>query len=54
MKHGVGLLEILLYKQPVYHSHVLLKNIEICRMYDLDSVSANAIKVIVCELLFFL
>lgn len=45
VKHGVGLLEILLYKQPVYHSQVLLKNIEICRMYDLDSVSSNAMKV---------
>ncbi|CAI9289408.1 unnamed protein product [Lactuca saligna] len=46
MKHGVGLLEILLYKQPVYHSQVLLKNIEICRLYDLDSVSANAMKIV--------
>ncbi|PWA56885.1 hypothetical protein CTI12_AA411940 [Artemisia annua] len=45
MKHGVGLLEILLYKQPVYHTQVLLKNIEICRLYDLDSVSANAMKI---------
>lgn len=45
MKHGVGLLEILLYRQPVYHSQVLLKNIEICRLYDLDSVSANAMKI---------
>ncbi|XP_024986619.1 nuclear pore complex protein NUP85 [Cynara cardunculus var. scolymus] len=45
VKHGVGLLEILLYKQPVYHSQVLLKNIEICRLYDLDSVSANAMKI---------
>nr|XP_043613650.1 nuclear pore complex protein NUP85 [Erigeron canadensis] len=45
MKHGVGLLEILLYKQPVYHSQVLLKNIEICRMYDLDNVSSNAMKI---------
>ncbi|KAK9079454.1 hypothetical protein SSX86_001125 [Deinandra increscens subsp. villosa] len=44
-KHGVGLLEILLYKQPAYHSQVLLKNIEICRMYDLDSVSSNAMKI---------
>ncbi|KAL4592262.1 hypothetical protein LXL04_005250 [Taraxacum kok-saghyz] len=45
MKHGVGLLEILLYKQPVYHSQILLKNIEICRLYDLDSASANAMKI---------
>ncbi|KAF5773318.1 putative nucleoporin [Helianthus annuus] len=45
VKHGVGLLEILLYKQPAYHSQVLLKNIEICRMYDLDSVSSNAMKI---------
>lgn len=46
VKHGIGLLEILLYKQPAYHSQVLLKNIEICRMYDLDTVSSNAMKVI--------
>ncbi|KAI3687758.1 hypothetical protein L1987_81460 [Smallanthus sonchifolius] len=45
VKHGVGLLEILLYKQPAYHSQVLLKNIEICRMYDLDNVSSNAMKI---------
>ncbi|KAL8216880.1 hypothetical protein R6Q57_023717 [Mikania cordata] len=45
MKHGLGLLEILLYKQPAYHSQVLLKNIEICRMYDLDSESSNAMKI---------
>ncbi|XP_076886422.1 nuclear pore complex protein NUP85-like [Bidens hawaiensis] len=45
VKHGIGLLEILLYKQPAYHSQVLLKNIEICRMYDLDTVSSNAMKI---------
>ncbi|CAH1441125.1 unnamed protein product [Lactuca virosa] len=40
-----SLQEILLYKQPVYHSQVLLKNIEICRLYDLDSVSENVMKI---------
>lgn len=88
MKQGMGLLEILLNKQPVNHNHLLLKvihssfivtlllfveivcallffqfvfrvpylltdvpcfcfmqNIEICRLYELDSVSSNIMKV---------
>lgn len=44
-KQGMGLLEILLYKQPVGHNQVLLKNIEICRMYELDNVGSNAMKI---------
>ncbi|KAK6912748.1 Nucleoporin Nup85-like [Dillenia turbinata] len=45
MKQGMGLLEILLYKQPVQHKQLLLKNIEICRLYELDSISSNIMKV---------
>ncbi|KAJ4708083.1 Nuclear pore complex protein Nup85 [Melia azedarach] len=45
MKQGMGLLEILLNKQPVNHNHLLLKNIEICRLYELDSVSSNIMKI---------
>lgn len=45
MKQGMGLLEILLYKQPVHHHQVLLKNIEICRLYELDGVGSNVMKI---------
>ncbi|CAK9184883.1 unnamed protein product [Ilex paraguariensis] len=45
MKQGMGLLENLLYKQPVQHNKVLLKSIEICRLYELDSVGANIMKI---------
>ncbi|THG20083.1 hypothetical protein TEA_000636 [Camellia sinensis var. sinensis] len=52
MKQGMGLLEILLYKQPVQHNQLLLKvvtfivlNIEICRLYELDSVSSKIMKI---------
>ncbi|KAK3040998.1 hypothetical protein RJ639_029108 [Escallonia herrerae] len=44
IKQGMGLLEILLYKQPVHHNQVLLKNLEICRLYELDRVSSNIMK----------
>ncbi|PON67820.1 Nucleoporin [Parasponia andersonii] len=45
MKQGMGLLELLLYKQPVQNNELLLKNIEICRLYDLDNVSSNIMKI---------
>ncbi|KAL4610317.1 hypothetical protein ACB092_08G042200 [Castanea dentata] len=45
IKQGMGLLEILLRKQPVQNNQVLLKIIEICRLYELDSVSSNIMKV---------
>ncbi|XP_038711707.1 nuclear pore complex protein NUP85 isoform X2 [Tripterygium wilfordii] len=45
MKQGIGLLEILLYRQPFQHNQLLLKNVEICRLYELDSVSSNIMKV---------
>ncbi|KAF9613026.1 hypothetical protein IFM89_005460 [Coptis chinensis] len=44
-KQGMGLLEILLYKQPVQHTHLLLKVLEICRLYELSSISANIMKI---------
>ncbi|KAL4604523.1 hypothetical protein ACB092_10G198800 [Castanea dentata] len=45
IKQGMGLLEILLSKQPVQNNQVLLKIIEICRLYELDSVSSNIMKI---------
>ncbi|CAK8570239.1 unnamed protein product [Lathyrus sativus] len=45
MKQGMGLLENLLYRQSVQHNNLLLKNIEICRLYGLDHVSSNIMKV---------
>ncbi|KAK4422266.1 Nuclear pore complex protein [Sesamum alatum] len=45
MKQGLGLLENLLYKQPVQHHQVLLKSIEICRLNGLDYVSYNMMKI---------
>ncbi|PSR91780.1 Nuclear pore complex protein [Actinidia chinensis var. chinensis] len=45
MKQGMGLLEILLYKQPVQHNKILLKNIEICRLYELDNVRSKITKI---------
>ncbi|XP_010275714.1 PREDICTED: nuclear pore complex protein NUP85 isoform X2 [Nelumbo nucifera] len=44
-KQGMGLLEILLYKQPIQHNHLLLKSLEICRLYELDSISSNIMKI---------
>ncbi|KAM7266390.1 hypothetical protein ACFE04_004287 [Oxalis oulophora] len=44
MKQGMGLLDILLYKQPFEHNQLLLKNLEICRLYELDTVSADIMK----------
>ncbi|GAV72758.1 Nucleopor_Nup85 domain-containing protein [Cephalotus follicularis] len=45
MKQGMGLLEILLYKQPLQHNQLLLKNLEICRLYELDNVGSNIMKI---------
>ncbi|KAG8635910.1 hypothetical protein MANES_16G075300v8 [Manihot esculenta] len=45
MKQGMGLLEILLSRQPVKHNQLLIKNLEICRLYELDSVSSNIMKI---------
>ncbi|KAL0447441.1 UNVERIFIED_CONTAM: Nuclear pore complex protein [Sesamum latifolium] len=45
MKQGLGLLENLLYKQPVQHHQVLLKSMEICRLNGLDYVSDNMMKI---------
>ncbi|KAF9662264.1 hypothetical protein SADUNF_Sadunf18G0035000 [Salix dunnii] len=45
MKQGMSLLEFLLYRQPAQHNQLLLKNLEICRLYDLDHVSSNIMKI---------
>ncbi|KAK9131011.1 hypothetical protein Sjap_011498 [Stephania japonica] len=42
---GMRLLEILLYKQPVQQNQILLKTLEICRLYDLDSISSDIMKI---------
>ncbi|XP_042483468.1 nuclear pore complex protein NUP85 [Macadamia integrifolia] len=44
-KQGMDLLEILLYKQSVQHNQMLLKNLEICRLYGLDSISSGIMKI---------
>ncbi|XP_074276492.1 nuclear pore complex protein NUP85 isoform X2 [Silene latifolia] len=44
-KSGLGLLEILLYRQPVQYKQGLLKNLEICRLYELETISANIMKI---------
>ncbi|CAI9755679.1 unnamed protein product [Fraxinus pennsylvanica] len=45
MKQGMGLLENLLYRQPVQNHQVLLKSIEICRLNELGIVSSNMMKI---------
>lgn len=45
MKPGMGLLEILLYRQPVQQKQGLLKTLEICRLYELESVSSKIMKI---------
>lgn len=45
MKQGMGLLEVLLYKQPVQDNQMLLKTTEICRLYDLESISSSIMKI---------
>lgn len=45
LKQGMVSLETLLYKQPVNHHQVLLKSIEICRLYELEAVSSNIMKI---------
>ncbi|KAK9101082.1 hypothetical protein Scep_024512 [Stephania cephalantha] len=42
---GMRLLEILLYKQPVQQNQILLKTLEICRLYELDSISSDIMKI---------
>ncbi|KAL2940128.1 Nuclear pore complex protein NUP85 [Bienertia sinuspersici] len=44
-RSGLGMLEILLYRQPVSFKQGLLKNLEICRLYELESVSSNIMKI---------
>ncbi|XP_022729094.1 nuclear pore complex protein NUP85 [Durio zibethinus] len=45
VKQGMVLLQILLSKQPVQHNQLLFKNIEICRLYELDGISSNIMKI---------
>lgn len=45
MRQGMSLLEVLLYRQPAQHNQLLLKNLEICRLYELDHVSSNIMKI---------
>uniref|UniRef100_A0A803LBN7 Nuclear pore complex protein Nup85 n=1 Tax=Chenopodium quinoa TaxID=63459 RepID=A0A803LBN7_CHEQI len=44
-KPGIGMLEILLYRQPVHFKQGLLKSLEICCLYELDDVSSNIMKI---------
>uniref|UniRef100_A0A1D1YN61 Nuclear pore complex protein Nup85 n=1 Tax=Anthurium amnicola TaxID=1678845 RepID=A0A1D1YN61_9ARAE len=44
-KQGLGLLEILLYKQPIQHYALLLKDLEICRLYELENISSSVMKI---------
>ncbi|XWS70315.1 hypothetical protein CRYUN_Cryun03dG0037500 [Craigia yunnanensis] len=44
MKQGRVLLQVLLSKQPVQHNQLLLKNLEICCLYELDSITSNIMK----------
>ncbi|KAI4380151.1 hypothetical protein MLD38_006373 [Melastoma candidum] len=45
IKQGVGLLEILLYKQAFRSNRHLHKTLEICRLYELDHVSSGIMKI---------
>ncbi|WVZ68867.1 hypothetical protein U9M48_017749 [Paspalum notatum var. saurae] len=45
LNQGLGLLEILLLKQPIQDNRLVLKTLEICRLYELDNVSTNIMKV---------
>ncbi|KAJ0251916.1 Nuclear pore complex protein NUP85 [Hirschfeldia incana] len=44
-KQGLGLLELLFYKQPVQDNQLLIKSLEICRLYELSYVSAKLMKI---------
>ncbi|KAL3498497.1 hypothetical protein ACH5RR_041229 [Cinchona calisaya] len=45
IKQGMGLLETVLCKQALQHNQILLKSLEICRLYELDSISSNIMKI---------
>ncbi|KAM0945742.1 putative nucleoporin [Dioscorea sansibarensis] len=44
-KQGLGLLEVLLYRQSAHNLRVTLKNLEICRLYELENISACIMKI---------
>ncbi|KAF2543684.1 hypothetical protein F2Q70_00034056 [Brassica cretica] len=43
-KQGLGLLELLFYRQPVQDNQLLIKSLEICRLYELGYVSTKLMK----------
>ncbi|KAL5220662.1 hypothetical protein ABZP36_025375 [Zizania latifolia] len=45
LNQGLGLLEILLLKQPIQDNRLVLKTLEICRLYELENVSTNIMKI---------
>ncbi|KAL0726440.1 hypothetical protein Bca4012_022533 [Brassica carinata] len=45
VKQGLGLLELLFYRQPVQDNQLLIKSLEICRLYELSYVSAKLMKI---------
>lgn len=44
LNQGLGLLEILLLNQPIQDNRLVLKTLEICRLYELEDVSTNIMK----------
>ncbi|XP_078429021.1 nuclear pore complex Nup85-like protein [Wolffia australiana] len=44
-KQGLGLLENLLSALPVQHYRVFLKALELCRLYELETISLNMMKI---------
>ncbi|TVU35135.1 hypothetical protein EJB05_17006 [Eragrostis curvula] len=45
LNQGLGLLEILLLKQPIQDNRLVLKTLEICRLYELEDVSTKIMKI---------
>ncbi|ONM38039.1 Nuclear pore complex protein NUP85 [Zea mays] len=45
LNQGLGLLEILLLKQPIQDNCLVLKTLEICRLYELENVSTIIMKI---------
>ncbi|XP_010526106.1 PREDICTED: nuclear pore complex protein NUP85 isoform X2 [Tarenaya hassleriana] len=44
-KQGLGLLEMLFYRQHVQLDQLLIKSLEICRLYELNNVGAKLMKI---------
>ncbi|KAM3332176.1 hypothetical protein ACQJBY_027785 [Aegilops geniculata] len=45
LNQGLGLLEILLLKQPIQDNRLVLKTLELCRLYELENVGTNIMKI---------